>query len=117
MLISLRGKCCMTVQCLAASLWTPAEAYKSLVYTRKALAFFPQTHIVALLIQLVADRVLGSSGTGGQGSIRVFGDLLIGGRGSLGGGAMDGLRDVVGCVPRLEALAPTVTDNSGWGRR
>jgi hypothetical protein len=44
---------------------------------------------VALLIHLVRDSVLGSSGTGRDGSVRVFGDLLVGGGGSLGSGALD----------------------------
>jgi hypothetical protein len=55
---------------------------------------------VALLVELVGDGVLGSSGTGREGGVRVFGDLLVGGGGSLGGGTLDGLRDVVCGVPR-----------------
>jgi hypothetical protein len=55
---------------------------------------------VVLLIQLVTNRVLGSSGTGREGGVRVFGDLLVGGGGGLGGGTLDGLRDVVCGVPR-----------------
>ena len=44
---------------------------------------------MALLIHLVGDSVLGSSGTGRDGSVRVFGDLLVGGGGSLRSGALD----------------------------
>jgi hypothetical protein len=55
---------------------------------------------VALLIELVRDGVLSGSGTGGEGGVRVFSDLLVGGGGSLGGSTLDGLRDVVCGVPR-----------------
>ena len=54
---------------------------------------------MALLVHLVTNGVLGGSGTGAQGGIRVLGDLLVGFGRSLAGGTLDGLRDVVGGVP------------------
>lgn len=54
---------------------------------------------MALLIELVPDGVLGRSGTGTEGSVGVFGDLLVCLVGGFGGGTLDGLRDVVCCVP------------------
>lgn len=58
-----------------------------------------------LLVDLVCDRVLGSRGTGTEGSVRVFSNLLVGFGGSVRGGALDGLRDVVCGVPKSPVLA------------
>ena len=60
---------------------------------------------MGLLVKLVTDRVFGSRGTGAEGGIRVLSNLLVGSGGSLGGGALDGLRDVVGGVPEDNLLA------------
>ena len=67
------------------------------------------THVMTLLVHLVTDRIFGSRGTGAEGSIRVLGNRLVGLRGSLGGGALDGLRDVVGSVPDGQWLATTMS--------
>jgi hypothetical protein len=48
-----------------------------------------KAYVVALLINLVRDGVLGSSDTGRDGGVRVFGDLLVDGGGSLGTSALD----------------------------
>ena len=56
---------------------------------------------MGLLVELVRDTILGCRGTGAEGGVRVFGDLLVGSGGSLGGSTLDGLRDVVGGVPRI----------------
>jgi hypothetical protein len=62
---------------------------------------------MALLIELVPDGVLGRSGTGTEGSVGVFGDLLVCLVGGLGGSTLDGLRDVVCGVPERTVLART----------
>lgn len=54
---------------------------------------------MALLIDLVSEGVLGRSGTGTKGGVGVFGDLLVCLVGGLGGGTLDGVRDVVCGVP------------------
>ena len=54
---------------------------------------------MALLIDLVPEGVLGRCGTSTKGSVGVFGDLLVCLVGGLGGGTLDGLRDVVCGVP------------------
>jgi hypothetical protein len=46
-------------------------------------------YVVALLINLVRDGVLGSSDTARDGGVRVLGDLFVGGGGSLGTSALD----------------------------
>lgn len=51
---------------------------------------------MGLLVLLVNKGILGSAGTGAQLSVVILGDLLVGLLGSLGTGALDGLRDVVG---------------------
>lgn len=54
---------------------------------------------MALLIDLVPEGVLGRSGTGTKGSVGVFGNVLVCLVGGVGGGTLDGLRDVVCGVP------------------
>jgi hypothetical protein len=70
--------CWSVVQCLAASLLTLADAYE-MFSTSCGRGLGYDAYIVALLIELVGDRVLGGSGTGGEGGVRVFSDLLVGG--------------------------------------
>jgi hypothetical protein len=54
--------------------------------------------VVALLVLLVNDGILGGAGTGADVGVAVLGDVLVGLLGSLGAGALDGLGDVVGGV-------------------
>ena len=54
---------------------------------------------MALLIELVPNGVLGCSGTGTEGSVGVFGDVLVSLVGGFGRGTLDGFRDVVCGVP------------------
>jgi hypothetical protein len=54
--------------------------------------------VVGLLVELVADGVLGGSGAGAQACVGVLGDLLVGLVGCLGAGTLDGLGDVVDSV-------------------
>jgi len=58
--------------------------------------------IVGLLIDLVRDSITGSLNSCAEGGVAVFGDCLVGFLGSSCGGALDGLGDVVGGVPRSE---------------
>ena len=54
--------------------------------------------VVRLLVELVGDGILCGSGAGADAGVRVLGNLLVGLVGSLGTGALDGLRNVVGGV-------------------
>jgi hypothetical protein len=54
---------------------------------------------VAGLIHLVSSSILGRGGTAAEGCVAVLGNLLIGLLAGSSTGALDGLRDVVGCVP------------------
>jgi len=54
--------------------------------------------VVGSLVLLVDDGILCGGSTGAQAGIGVLGDVLVGLLGSLGTGALDGLRDVVCCL-------------------
>lgn len=87
MLISLRDEVVLSCSVLGSLLVDAGRGLRNVsLSSRRRLA---KAYVMALLIYLVGDSVLGSSGTGRDGSIRVFGDLLIGGGGSLGSGALD----------------------------
>ena len=58
-----------------------------------------KVYVVALLINLVRDGVLGSSDTARDGGVRVLGDLFVGGGGNLGTSPLDCIRHVVCRVP------------------
>jgi hypothetical protein len=55
--------------------------------------------VVGLLINLVTDHVAGGLGTGAEGSMAVFGDVLVGLLRGRRAGTLDGFGDVVGGVP------------------
>lgn len=55
--------------------------------------------VVSLLVDLVADGITGSLSSGGERSVAVLGDVLVGFLGGSGTGTLDGLRDVVGGLP------------------
>lgn len=63
---------------------------------------------MTLLVELVTNRVFGSRGTGAEGGVAVLGDFLVGLGGGFRGGALDGLRDVVGGVP-VSMLSANIT--------
>lgn len=64
------------------------------------------TYVMALLVHLVANCILGCLRTGTEGGIRVFGDVLVGLGRSVGGGALDRLRNVAnGVSGRLSATS------------
>ena len=54
--------------------------------------------VVAGLVDLVGDGVLGGRSARSEGRVAVLGDRLVGLLGCLSTGALDGLRDVVGGV-------------------
>ena len=54
--------------------------------------------VVGSLILLVDEGILSGRETGADACVRVFGNALVGLLGSLGTGALDGLRDVVCCL-------------------
>lgn len=54
--------------------------------------------VVRLLVNLVSNSIASSLGTGGERSIGVFCDVLVGLLAGCGTAALDGLGDVVGCV-------------------
>lgn len=56
---------------------------------------------MASLVKLVSNGILGSSGTAAEGCIAVLRNLLVGLLTGGGTGALDGLRDVVGGVPKV----------------
>lgn len=58
--------------------------------------------VVSLLVDLIGDGITSGLGTGGEVGIAVFGNILVGLLGSRGAGALDGLADVVGGVPKRE---------------
>ena len=64
--------------------------------------------VVGLLVELVSDGITGSLGTGAEGGVGVFGNVLVGLLGSSAGSALDGLGHVVDGVP--EVLVSTVHD-------
>lgn len=55
--------------------------------------------VVSLLIDLVGDGITSGLGTGGELRVVVLGHVLVGFFRGSGGGALDGLGDVVGSVP------------------
>ena len=65
--------------------------------------------VVLLLVDLVANGILGGGGTAAEGGVVVLGDLLVGLLGSGRASALDGLRDVVGGV--LDGLH---CEDCGW---
>ena len=54
--------------------------------------------VVGSLILLVDEGILSGRETGADTCVRVLSDALVGFLGSLGTGALDGLRDVVCCL-------------------
>lgn len=66
--------------------------------------------VMLLLVELVADGITSGLGTGAEGGIAVLGHVLVGLLGSSGTGALNGLGDVVGGVPRRLMLVT-------WQRR
>lgn len=58
-------------------------------------------YVVAGLVHLVSNSILGRGGTAAEGCVVVLGDLLVGLLAGSGRGALDGLRDVVGGVPEV----------------
>ena len=54
--------------------------------------------VVAGLVNLIGDGVLGGRGARAEGRVAVLGDRLVGLLGCLSTGTLDGLRDVVGGV-------------------
>lgn len=86
----------------ALSASRPHGAYKVLsdnsqvkerVYSHVRLA------IVCLLVNLVTDSVASSLGTGREGSVGVFCDVLVGLLTRSRAGTLNSLSDIVGCVP------------------
>lgn len=61
-------------------------------------------HIVAALVKLVSDGVLGCGGAGGDGSVVVLCNLLVCLLACRGGGPLHGFGDVVGSVPKRRIL-------------
>lgn len=57
--------------------------------------------VVLLLVNLVADGILGGRRTSGNVGVVVLGDRLVGLLGGGAGGTLDGVRDVVGGVRNL----------------
>jgi hypothetical protein len=53
---------------------------------------------MCLLVDLVTDGIASSLGTGGEGSVGVLGDILVGLLAGCGTAALDGLGDVVRSV-------------------
>lgn len=58
-----------------------------------------ESYVVAGLIELVSDGILGRGGTAGERCVVVLGDLLVGLLAGGGTGALDCLSDVVCGVP------------------
>jgi len=60
-----------------------------------------RAYVVASLVHLVSNGILGRGGTAAKGCVVVLGNLLVGLLAGGGTGALDGLRDVVGGVPEI----------------
>jgi len=58
-----------------------------------------RTYVMALLVDLVADSIHTSLGTGTEGGVVVFGDFLVGLVRTTRDDALDGLGDVVASFP------------------
>jgi hypothetical protein len=58
-------------------------------------------YVVAGLVNFISNSIFSSGGTAAEGCVVVLSNLLVGLLAGGGTGALDGLRDVVGSVPKL----------------
>ena len=70
--------------------------------------------VVLLLVNLIADGILGGRGTSAEAGIVVLGNRLVGLLGRGAGGALDRVSDVVGGVVDLVHVDGVVRGRFGW---